>query len=176
MAVKRTQRVYDHRLLCLVQDTGNVAIATRVGVPRSTAAGWLRRQLPEVTSAPHLDTPSPALDSRRTTHAVAPRVTKRSLATDIRSRKPMEPDWEHPPNRSMNRWSASPRDEKKRYLPRRAQPRSTPRLSCRVLERKRRLVLTRSTAPIQAGNREIGAQASPRFEPPVSGPCEVEAR
>jgi putative transposase len=37
----RLQHRYDHRLRNLVQRTGNVTIATRLGVPRSTARGWL---------------------------------------------------------------------------------------------------------------------------------------
>ena len=37
----RTQQRYDHRLRDLVQRTGNVSIATDLGVPRSTARGWL---------------------------------------------------------------------------------------------------------------------------------------
>ncbi len=36
------QQVYDHRLRELVWRTGDVCIATDSGVPRSTAAGWLR--------------------------------------------------------------------------------------------------------------------------------------
>ena len=37
----RLQQRYDHRLQDLVQGTGYVAIATDLGVPRSTARGWL---------------------------------------------------------------------------------------------------------------------------------------
>src|SRR6516162_6128319 len=37
----RTQHRYDHRLRNLVQRTGNVTVATDLGVPRSTARGWL---------------------------------------------------------------------------------------------------------------------------------------
>jgi transposase InsO family protein len=37
----RLQRRYDHRLRGLVQRTGDVTIATDLGVPRSTARGWL---------------------------------------------------------------------------------------------------------------------------------------
>ena len=40
-----------HRLLRLVRDTGDATIAMRIGVPRSTVAGWLRRPLPVVTTA-----------------------------------------------------------------------------------------------------------------------------
>jgi len=58
MSAKRTQRSYDHRLLRLVRDTGDATIATRIGVPRSTAAGWLRRPPTIVTTAPRLDAPS----------------------------------------------------------------------------------------------------------------------
>jgi hypothetical protein len=39
-AVRRQQR-YDHRLRDLVQRTGDVTIATNLGVPRSTARGWV---------------------------------------------------------------------------------------------------------------------------------------
>ena len=37
----RPQRRYDHRLRDLVQRKGDVTIATHLGVPRSTARGWL---------------------------------------------------------------------------------------------------------------------------------------
>ena len=37
----RPQHRYDHRLRNLVQRTGDVTIATDLGVPRSTARGWL---------------------------------------------------------------------------------------------------------------------------------------
>ena len=37
----RLQQRYDHRLRDLVQRTGDVTIATDLGVPRSTARGWL---------------------------------------------------------------------------------------------------------------------------------------
>ena len=39
----RQQQCYDHRLRNLVQRTGDVTIATDLGVPRSTARGWLRK-------------------------------------------------------------------------------------------------------------------------------------
>jgi hypothetical protein len=39
----RDQRRYDHRLRDLVQRTRDVTIATNLGVPRSTARGWLRK-------------------------------------------------------------------------------------------------------------------------------------
>lgn len=41
MAATRTRRAYDHRLRELVRRTGEITIATRVGVPHSTASGWL---------------------------------------------------------------------------------------------------------------------------------------
>ena len=37
----RLQQRYDHRLRNLVQRTGDVTVATNLGVPRSTARGWL---------------------------------------------------------------------------------------------------------------------------------------
>jgi len=49
----RVQRSYDHRLRDLVRQSGDVKIATRLGVPRSTAASWLRRtELSIVTAEP----------------------------------------------------------------------------------------------------------------------------
>jgi transposase InsO family protein len=39
--IARSQRRYDHRLRTLVQRTGDVTVATNLGVPRSTARGWL---------------------------------------------------------------------------------------------------------------------------------------
>src|SRR5262245_54210854 len=36
------QQRYDHRLRDLIHHTGDVTIATDLGVPRSTARGWLR--------------------------------------------------------------------------------------------------------------------------------------
>jgi hypothetical protein len=40
---RRPQQRYDHRLRDLVHNTGDVTIATDLGVPRSTARGWLRK-------------------------------------------------------------------------------------------------------------------------------------
>jgi hypothetical protein len=40
---RRLQQRYDHRLRDLVQGTGDRTIATDLGVPRSTARGWLAR-------------------------------------------------------------------------------------------------------------------------------------
>ena len=37
----RSQQRYDHRLRYLVHRTGDVSLATNLGVPRSTARGWL---------------------------------------------------------------------------------------------------------------------------------------
>ena len=37
----RPQQRYDHRLRDFVQGTGEVTIATDLGIPRSTARGWL---------------------------------------------------------------------------------------------------------------------------------------
>ena len=37
----RAQQRYDHRLRHLVQRTGDVTVAANLGVPRSTARGWL---------------------------------------------------------------------------------------------------------------------------------------
>jgi hypothetical protein len=37
----RPQQRYDHRLRDLVHRTGDVTVATNLGIPRSTARGWL---------------------------------------------------------------------------------------------------------------------------------------
>ena len=50
MINRRPPRSYDHRLRQLVYQTGDIALATRLGVPRSTASGWLRAEPPEVVS------------------------------------------------------------------------------------------------------------------------------
>jgi len=50
MEPRRRQRSYDHRLVQLVQQTGDASIATRIGVPRSTARDWIRRALRPVTT------------------------------------------------------------------------------------------------------------------------------
>ena len=42
MTTARAQQRYDHRLRELVQRTGDLSIAADLGVPRSTARGWLR--------------------------------------------------------------------------------------------------------------------------------------
>ena len=39
----RLQQRYDHRLRDLVKGTGDVTIATDLGIPRSTARGWLAK-------------------------------------------------------------------------------------------------------------------------------------
>ena len=38
----RSLKTYDHRLRDLVRQTRDVSLATRIGVPRSTASGWLK--------------------------------------------------------------------------------------------------------------------------------------
>ena len=40
-STNRTQQRYDHRLRNLVRSSGNIKHATQLGVPRSTARGWL---------------------------------------------------------------------------------------------------------------------------------------
>ena len=40
-AIARSKQRYDHRLRNLVRRTGDVTVATDLGVPRSTARGWL---------------------------------------------------------------------------------------------------------------------------------------
>ena len=51
----RKQRTYDHRLRELVQSTCAIQLATRHGVPTSTARGWLNKSATEVVSLDVLD-------------------------------------------------------------------------------------------------------------------------
>ncbi len=46
---------YDHRLRDLVRSTGDIGHATRRGVPRSTARGWLTPALAEVVTVDIVD-------------------------------------------------------------------------------------------------------------------------
>ena len=40
-ATSRQQRCYDHRLKELVRTSGDLSVALELGIPRSTAIGWL---------------------------------------------------------------------------------------------------------------------------------------
>jgi putative transposase len=57
----RPQRRYDHRLRNLVQRTGDVTIATDLGVPRSTAQGWVGKAPKAVVSLDVTDLSASAL-------------------------------------------------------------------------------------------------------------------
>ena len=57
----RPQQRYDHRLRDLVQRTGDVTIATDLGVPRSTARGWLGAAPTVVVSLDVADLTEPEL-------------------------------------------------------------------------------------------------------------------
>ena len=52
MSSRHRPRIYDHRLIQFVQESRDPTLATRLGVPRSTATGWLRRAPRSVTTAP----------------------------------------------------------------------------------------------------------------------------
>ena len=72
----RPQRRYDHRLRDLVQRTGDLTIATDLGVPRSTARGWLRAAPTVVLSLEVADLTEPELRQeilklRRRVHKLA---------------------------------------------------------------------------------------------------------
>ena len=60
----RRLRTYDHRLVQLVQRTRDIGLATRRGVPRSTARGWLRQDRGEVVTDPMLEETPAALHAR----------------------------------------------------------------------------------------------------------------
>ena len=57
----RPQQRYDHRLRDLVRRTGDVTLATDLGVPRSTARGWLRAAPTVVMSLEVTDLTEPEL-------------------------------------------------------------------------------------------------------------------
>ena len=58
---RRPQQRYDHRLRNLVQRTGDVTVATDLGVPRSTARGWLAATPTVVVCLDVGDLPEPEL-------------------------------------------------------------------------------------------------------------------
>jgi putative transposase len=60
-STSRSQQRYDHRLRKLVQATGDLTIATNLGVPRSTARGWLRATPTGVVSLDVTDLTEPEL-------------------------------------------------------------------------------------------------------------------
>ena len=51
----RTQRTYDHRLRDLIRSTGDIHQATRHGIPRSTARGWLTSSRSDVVTIDGVD-------------------------------------------------------------------------------------------------------------------------
>ena len=55
------QKQYDHRLCRLIQTTGDLELAVRHGVPRSTARGWLKQCRTDVVSIDVLDMDAEAL-------------------------------------------------------------------------------------------------------------------
>jgi hypothetical protein len=76
----RLQHRYDHRLRNLVQRTGNVAIATSHGVPRSTARGWLGKAPKVVVS---LDVTGRVLRRRTQQRASAFSVSRTDAGRDV---------------------------------------------------------------------------------------------
>jgi hypothetical protein len=67
---RRVQQRYDHRLQDLVHNTRDVTIATDLGVPRSTARGWLRKApkvavTMDVTNVKTLELQQEVLELRR---------------------------------------------------------------------------------------------------------------
>ncbi len=59
----RLQNTYDHRLRDLVRRTGDISIATSLGVPRSTAAGWLKQSANSVVSIELIETDREELEA-----------------------------------------------------------------------------------------------------------------
>ncbi len=50
LSTTRTRQRYDHRLRDLVRSAGDISLATRLGIPRSTAYGWLSTNQAEVVT------------------------------------------------------------------------------------------------------------------------------
>lgn len=69
-----TQRQYDHRLRRLIQTTGDLDLAVRYDVPRSTARGWLKQSRTNVVSMDVLDIDAKAL--QREVLSLQRRVTR----------------------------------------------------------------------------------------------------
>jgi len=67
---RRPQQRYDHRLRDLVHSTGDVTIATALGVPRSTARGWLAETFAPANSVAVLVEASRTVTPSETTPAV----------------------------------------------------------------------------------------------------------
>ena len=59
----RSKKTYDHRLVELVRRTGDAAVATRLGVPRSTAAGWLNGSTRTVVTVDTVSMPAKELQA-----------------------------------------------------------------------------------------------------------------
>ena len=57
MTTDRPQKRYDHRLRELVRRSGDLTVATDLGVPPSTARGWLRSVPTAVVSLDVADLP-----------------------------------------------------------------------------------------------------------------------
>ena len=91
----RSQRTYDHRLVRLVQDTGDISIATGVGVPRSTAAGWLRRARRDVTTGSTCETSSVDLRARLARTEARLRRCQALLRVLLAVLRVVQPDFRH---------------------------------------------------------------------------------
>ncbi len=63
----RTQNKYDHLLREHVRSTGDINHAIRLGVPRSTARGWVKSAPAEVITLDvvDMDNPKPGVRSRK---------------------------------------------------------------------------------------------------------------
>lgn len=64
MTTTRRPRRYDHRLVQQVRDADDARLAMRLGVPRSTAYGWLRHEPATATRGTAPDASVPALQAR----------------------------------------------------------------------------------------------------------------
>jgi len=62
MTTTRKRRAYDHRFPELIRGTGDIQIATRIGVPHSTARGWAQSSTPEVVTVDIVDRSTIALE------------------------------------------------------------------------------------------------------------------
>ena len=163
----RPQRRYDHRLRDLVQRTGDLTIATDLGVPRSTARGWLAAAPRVVVGLEVADLTEPEL--RQEILKLQRRVEK--LAALLRLALALL----HASGFSLSRERLPEEDAKRRLL--RAVDRARECLPLRAVLR----FLGLSPSRFQAWRRRQTAcmlddqSSCPRTSPHRLRPCEVQA-
>jgi hypothetical protein len=99
------QQRYDHRLRELVRGTGDVTIASDLGVPRSTARGWLRKAPTVVVS---VDVSNRSTSELQQENRGAPATREDAHGTTAPRPRPVSYDQSPCPHKSPHR--LTPRD------------------------------------------------------------------